>query len=118
MADAQAAGKFEKTDVVREDMVEGALSSTSSIDDEVAIATIYPGQQVIGQQFGQDPETLTIPADKLAISVELTDPARVAGFVNPGSQVAIFASGPGATRPTAPPRSCRPSPGCCSRTSR
>ena len=45
VADAQAAGKFEKTDVVREDMVEGALSSTSSIDDEVAIATIYPGSR-------------------------------------------------------------------------
>ncbi len=94
VADAQAAGKFEKTEVVREDMVEGALSSTASIDDQVALGTIYPGQQVIGQQFG-DPgseETLTIPDDKLAISVELTDPARVAGFVNPGSEVAIFAS--------------------------
>src|SRR3546814_14918395 len=26
----------------------------------------------------------------MAISVNLTDPARVAGFVNPGSEVAIF----------------------------
>ena len=95
VADAQAAGKLEKTDVVRDDMVEGALSSTASIDEQVALDTIYPGQQIIGQQFG-DPgseETLTIPDDKLAVSVELTDPARVAGFVNPGSWVAIFASG-------------------------
>jgi pilus assembly protein CpaB len=29
----------------------------------------------------------------MAISVNLTDPARVAGFVNPGSQVAIFVTG-------------------------
>ena len=39
--------------------------------------------------------------------MNLTDPARVAGFVNPGSQVAIFLTGtdrPPATR----------SPGCCS----
>ena len=95
VADAQAAGKLEKSDVVRDDMVEGALSSTTSIDEQVALDTIYPGQQIIGQQFG-DPgseETLTIPDDKLAVSVELTDPARVAGFVNRGSQVAIFASG-------------------------
>lgn len=95
VADAQAAGKLEKSDVVRDDMVEGALNSTASIDEQVALDTIYPGQQIIGQQFG-DPgseETLTIPDDKLAVSVELTDPARVAGFVNPGSQVAIFASG-------------------------
>jgi pilus assembly protein CpaB len=95
VADAQAAGKFAKTDVVREDLVDGALSSTRSIDDQVAIGAIFPGQQVIGQQFGEagSQATLTIPADKLAISVELTDPARVAGFVNPGSRVAIFASG-------------------------
>ena len=94
VADAQAAGKLEKTEVVRDDMVEGALSSTSSIDEEVALGPIYPGQQIISQQFG-DPgseQTLTIPDDKLAVSVELTDPARVAGFVNPGSWVAIFAS--------------------------
>jgi pilus assembly protein CpaB len=95
VADAQAAGKLEKTEVVRDDMIEGALSSTSAIDDKVALGTIYPGQQIIGQQFGApgSEETLTIPDDKLAVSVELTDPARVAGFVNPGSQVAIFASG-------------------------
>jgi pilus assembly protein CpaB len=94
VADAQAAGKLEKTEVVRDDMVEGALSSTSSIDEKVALGPIYPGQQIISQQFG-DPgseQTLTIPDDKLAVSVELTDPARVAGFVNPGSWVAIFAS--------------------------
>lgn len=94
VADAQAAGKLEKTEVVREDMVDGALSSTTSIDDKVALGTIYPGQQIISQQFGNpgDEQTLSIPDDKLAVSVELTDPARVAGFVNPGSQVAIFAS--------------------------
>jgi len=94
VADAQAAGKLEKTDVVREDMVEGALSSTTSIDDKVALGTIYPGQQIMGQQFG-DPgseQALTIPDDKLAVSVELTDPERVAGFVNPGSWVAVFVS--------------------------
>jgi pilus assembly protein CpaB len=94
VAEAQAAGKFEKTEIVRVDMVEGALSSTTSIDDQVAIGTIYPGEQIISLKFGEpgSEETLTIPDDKLAISVELTDPARVAGFVNPGSEVAIFVS--------------------------
>ncbi|GAB3769829.1 pilus assembly protein CpaB [Nocardioides ginsengisegetis] len=94
VSDAESAGKFEKTRVVRDDVVEGALSSTTSIADEVALGTIYPGQQIIGQQFGsaQTVDTLTIPDDKLAVSVELTDPARVAGFVYPGSSVAIFAS--------------------------
>ena len=46
----------------------------------------------------------------MAISVNLTDPARVAGFVNPGSEVGIFVSaddeGPGGRPASAP------SPGC------
>ena len=94
VAKAQAAGKLEKTDVVREDMVEGALTSTTSIEDQVSLGTIYPGEQIISSKFGApgSADTLSIPDDKLAISVELTDPARVAGFVNPGSEVAIFVS--------------------------
>jgi len=91
---AQEAGKFEKTEVRKADLVEGALSSTSSISDLVALGTIFPGEQVIARKFGSlgDADTLVIPDDKIAISVELTDPERVAGFVNPGSEVAIFIS--------------------------
>jgi pilus assembly protein CpaB len=94
VSDAQAAGKFEKVEVRREDMVDGALSSISSIEDKVAIGTIFPEEQVIGQKFGDQGSegTLVIPDDKIAVSVELTDPARVAGFVTPGSNVAIFVS--------------------------
>jgi len=94
VAKAQAAGKLEKTDVVREDMVEGALTSTASIEDQASLGAIYPGEQIISSKFGApgSADTLSIPDDKLAISVELTDPARVAGFVNPGSEVAIFVS--------------------------
>ncbi|MGH3316723.1 MAG: RcpC/CpaB family pilus assembly protein, partial [Nocardioidaceae bacterium] len=33
------------------------------------------------------------PNGKMAISVQLSDPARVAGFVRPGAQVAIFLTG-------------------------
>lgn len=91
---AQAAGKFDKSQVRREDVVEGALTTTSSISDQVALGTIYPGEQILAAKFGSlsDAETLVIPDDKLAISVELSDPERVAGFVNPGSEVAIFIS--------------------------
>ena len=93
--EAQAAGKFAKSDVIREDMVDGALTDTSAINGQVATGTIYPGEQLISQKFGATAaadESLQIPEDKLAVSVELTDPARVAGFVEPGSEVAIFTS--------------------------
>ncbi|QIK76880.1 Flp pilus assembly protein CpaB [Nocardioides piscis] len=94
VAEAQEAGKFETTSVRRDDVVEGSLTSTSSIADAVAMGTIYPGEQILAAKFGSlsDVDSLVIPDDKLAVSVELTDPARVAGFVNPGSQVAIFVS--------------------------
>jgi pilus assembly protein CpaB len=111
LADAKAAGKLEEREVARDDAAAGALDSTATIEDQVALGTIYPDQQILGQQWG-DPaalETLGIPEGQLAVSVELTDPARVAGFVSPGSWVAIFASGDpemylpdGSTRKLAP----------------
>lgn len=89
---AQEAGKFEAKKVRRDDMVEGALDSTASITDLVALGSVYPGEQIISDRFGTmgEVQNLVIPDDKMAISVELTDFERVAGFVNPGSEVAIF----------------------------
>lgn len=92
VAAAEEAGKFEKSEVRREDLVPGALSSSTSVTGLVATGSIYPGEQLIADKFGStgDTETLVVPDDKLAVSVELTDPERVAGFVNPGSEVAVF----------------------------
>jgi pilus assembly protein CpaB len=91
---AQEAGKFEAKQVRREDMVAGALDSTENITDLVALGTVYPGEQIISDRFGTlgSIENLVIPDDKMAVSIELTDFERVAGFVNPGSEVAIFGS--------------------------
>jgi pilus assembly protein CpaB len=91
---AQEAGKFEAKQVRREDMVAGALDSTEDITDLVALGTVYPGEQIISDRFGTlgSIENLVIPDDKMAVSIELTDFERVAGFVNPGSEVAIFGS--------------------------
>lgn len=92
VAAAEEAGKFEKRQVRREDLVPGALSSSTSVTGLVATGSIYPGEQLIADKFGSvgDTQSLVIPDDKLAMSVELTDPERVAGFVNPGSEVAVF----------------------------
>ena len=92
VAAAQEAGKFEKKEVRRDDAVDGALSSTSSISDLVATSPIYAGEQLLARKFGTlgDSDSLVIPDDKMAMSVELTDWERVAGFVNPGNEVAIF----------------------------
>jgi pilus assembly protein CpaB len=92
MSEALEAGKVDSEAVDSETVVEGSVRSTDQIANQVALSTIYPGEQILTQNFGQpgDRDLLTIPDNKIAISVQLTDPARVAGFVTPGSQVAIF----------------------------
>lgn len=92
VSSALEAGKFDTKRVRKDDVVVGALDSTDEIADLVALGAIYPGEQIISDRFGQlgDVENLVIPDDKMAMSVELTDFERVAGFVNPGSEVAIF----------------------------
>jgi pilus assembly protein CpaB len=83
---------FEKKTVSRDALVDGALGSTAPLVGKVTTTTIYPGQQIIPQMFGNSGEvsTLSVPDDKLAISVQLDDPAQVAGFVDAGTNVAIF----------------------------
>lgn len=92
---AAAAGKFALKPVPSDSILAGALVDTSAITGKVATTTIYPGEQIIASKFGGSAEisALPIPKGKLAISVNLSDPARVAGFVQPGSEVTIFMTG-------------------------
>lgn len=94
--DAQTAGKLALQTVPQDALLEGAQSTTDALAGTVSLGTIYPGEQIIAPKFGASAavqSSLQIPKGMLAISVNLTDPARVAGFVNPGSQVAIFLTG-------------------------
>jgi pilus assembly protein CpaB len=94
--DAQAAGKLALADVTRDQLLNGYQTDTATLAGTKAMQTIYPGEQIVADKFGTGAtasSALQIPEDKIAISVNLTDPARVAGFVNPGSEVAIFVSG-------------------------
>jgi pilus assembly protein CpaB len=70
----------------------GAVTDLAAIANLVAVNDIAAHQVLLGQLFGAQTYTgaLTIPAGQMAVSVQLGDPQRVAGFVTPGSQVAIF----------------------------
>ena len=91
---AQQAGKIQLGTVPRKELIQGAVSATGDLGKKVALSTIFPNEQIVTGKFGEPGEqkVLTIPDGKMAISVNLTDPARVAGFVQPGAEVAIFVS--------------------------
>jgi pilus assembly protein CpaB len=86
--------------VISADVLNGAQTSTEDLKGRVALATIYPGEQIIADKFGASTEVdtspLQIPEGLIAVSVNLTDSARVSGFLEPGSRVAVFMSGTGA----------------------
>jgi pilus assembly protein CpaB len=93
-ADASAAAAFEVKEISKSSAAPGAISDIAPIADLVALAPIYPGEQILTSKFGESASSsaLPIPDGKLAISVSLGDPARVAGYVGPGSTVAVFLS--------------------------
>jgi pilus assembly protein CpaB len=88
-----ASGKFEQKEVPKDSVLDGAQTTLGGLEGLVALTPIYAGEQIISAKWGGSVDitasVLAIPEDKVAASVNLTDPARVAGFVNPGSQVAI-----------------------------
>lgn len=91
--DAFAAQKMALQSVPNDQLLTGYQNSIAGLSGRVALTTIYPGEQIVDAKFGATSavaSTLQIPDGKIAISVNLTDPARVAGFVSPGSNVAIF----------------------------
>ena len=97
---AQSAGKIESGSVSKKDLLPDALTGTEPIAGKVATTAIYPGEQLVSSKFGATGATngLAIPKGKIAISINLSDPSRVAGFVNPGDKVAIFLTQGGSAR--------------------
>lgn len=89
---AAGAGAFTVRSYPRDLVSANALLNVTPIAGEVALTAIYPGQQILTDEFGKlgTASALQIPGNELAISVSLEDPSRVAGFVAPGSMVAVF----------------------------
>jgi pilus assembly protein CpaB len=65
----------------------------ASLDGLAVTADIQPRQLLLRGMFDEPAQVrggLSLPAGKVAISVEMTAAGRVAGFVRPGSTVAVF----------------------------
>jgi pilus assembly protein CpaB len=98
VAAAQAAAKIEESTVGEGERLPDALDSLDSLTGQIAQTNLFPGEQIVASKFGTTPastSTLTIPKGSIAVSINLTDTARVAGFVNPGDKVAIFMNSSG-----------------------
>jgi pilus assembly protein CpaB len=75
----------------------GAVSDSTQLKGTVVAVPIFAGQVIVATQFGDSVaaanNSLAIPKGMIAISVNLTDPDRVAGNIQNGSEVAIFVTG-------------------------
>jgi pilus assembly protein CpaB len=94
--DAYAAQKIAPAQVPSDSLLAGAQTTADGLSGTVALQTIYPGEQIVAEKFGTSSAvqtSLQIPDGLMATAVSLTDTGRVAGFVNPGSNVAIFWTG-------------------------
>jgi pilus assembly protein CpaB len=70
----------------------GALSNLAAVGSLTTLEAVFAGEQLLIAQFGATTAltSLPIPDGLMAVSVQLGDPERVAGFVTAGSQVAVF----------------------------
>jgi pilus assembly protein CpaB len=71
----------------------GALSDLTPVADLMTLGSVFEGQVLLQPMFGSPQAAsggLALPEGKMGVSVQLSDPQRVAGFVKPGSEVAVF----------------------------
>lgn len=72
---------------------EGAITDLAAVGAQTLVSDVFAGEVLLRAKFAdQSARTgnLVIPKGRIAMSVSMGDPERVAGFVVPGSEVAIF----------------------------
>ncbi|MFA5787958.1 MAG: Flp pilus assembly protein CpaB, partial [Actinomycetota bacterium] len=87
-------GLIAREAIPRKMLAEGAIKSLTEIKNRVAAVTILKGELILAARFIKPAEAkgiLPIPADRQAISVEVSIPPGVAGFIQPGDHVSIIA---------------------------
>jgi pilus assembly protein CpaB len=105
-ADAVAKGLMVPTQIAAKGVPAGALTKVDDATGKlVAMTDISPGEFVVASRFGITPlgqKAIQVPPGQVAISVSLSDPARVGAFVTPGSRIVIYDTyTPGAAGTTA-----------------
>jgi pilus assembly protein CpaB len=93
-ADAVAKGLMVPTQIAAKGVPAGALTKVGDATGKlVALTDIAPGEFVLSSRFGETPlgqRAIQVPDGQVAISVSLSDPARVGAFLTPGSRIVIY----------------------------
>lgn len=92
----------ERTELITETRVASDAKPSGALEDInpdnnalLALSDIQPGEFLMAARFGATPvgeKAIEVPSGMLAMSVQLSDPARVGQFVTPGSHIAIYAT--------------------------
>lgn len=96
LKDAVQSGLIIKTSVASKGVPLGALTGVDGGNGGLfALSDIQPGEYVLNDRFGVKPvgtKAIEVPAGQVAVSISLSDPARVGTFLTPGSHVVLFDS--------------------------
>lgn len=92
--EAVSQGMLEKTVFPARSVPAGALLRVDTpMQSLIATSEIAAGEIVLERRFGSQQvgdAALVVPEGKVAVTIELTDPARVGPFLRPGSQIAVY----------------------------
>lgn len=96
LKDAERTGLIARTSVSSKAVPAGALTEVTA-DNGALLATsdIAAGEYLLAARFGTTPigtRAMEVPSGMLAVSIALSDPARVGKFVTPGSHIALYQS--------------------------
>lgn len=92
VADALRTGAFDVLERPQAALPASALITLDANLDDVVLADLVVGEMLVAERLGDEAslEALVIPEGTIATSFTFGDPNRVAGFVAPGSTVAVF----------------------------
>lgn len=91
---AKLAGAVSEKQVSAALVPDGAITDLAQVANLQTTQTVFGGAVLMARQFAETSATggLPIPPGRTALAVKLDDPERVAGFVQPGSKVMVFAN--------------------------
>ena len=99
--DAIAGGLIVETMLPAKSVPVGSLTAvTEDNKNLLALSEIAPGEYIQSTRFGTTPQgsqAIRVPNGQIAMSLTLSDPARVGTFVAPGSHIVLYDTVAGAT---------------------